>query len=798
MLPFDKCASLIGVSVTKKPWWCIGALLCIAIVFIVQLPALTLDVSTEGFLRDDDVVLIEYKQFKETFGNDLVGVISITTDDVFSETFLEQLFYFHHELERQVPFVTKVTSLVNARYTFVRDNTLHVEALFPQWPVSDQRLNEIKSYALESSTVNGLLLSADAKIANIILYASADIQPESFDDLVNGFEDNISDEFEDDNYSTSLTPKQNHQFVAAVEEIAEQFKQDNFDIISVGAPFVADVLMSTLQNDMQLFMVLSFFIILLLLAILFKRLAGVVIPFVAVSLAVASTLGAMAVSGIPIKVPTQILPTFLLAIGVASSVHFLVIFFKEYALVNDRVIATKNAYQHTFVPVTMTAITTAAGLSSFASSAVAPVGDLGVFGVVGVFFCWLYTLFLIPAILVISPLKKARKNVDGKSLIHKWLIAIAQFSVKRYKLILLVSFCIIVISVFYTSTLKFHHDPFDWLPEEYDIRKNTAAFDEIFRNTSTLEVIVDTQSPGGIAKKEIVDAIEKFIDLVNEVDSLADKVGKITSINDIIKETHRSLNDNNADFFRLPQTSDAVAQELLLFESASSDEIRIFTDPSFSMARITIRIAHIDAFVIRQIISELEKIGHSLFSPNTNFYITGMGALLSQTMETALISMKQSYLVAFIIVTIFMVFALGSWQLGLVSMLPNVLPILAILGLMGWLDIPLDLSTMLIGSIAIGLVVDDTIHYMHAIKQEMLIGGNWLAINQRAMLGTGRAIFITTCVLSCGFFIFIAGQLENVINFGLLTGMTVVLAMFADFLVVPALLVGLKLKGLAR
>jgi predicted RND superfamily exporter protein len=162
--------------------------------------------------------------------------------------------------------------------------------------------------------------------------------------------------------------------------------------------------------------------------------------------------------------------------------------------------------------------------------------------------------------------------------------------------------------------------------------------------------------------------------------------------------------------------------------------------------------------------------------------------LFVQTITNILTSMAKSYPVALAVITLFMILLLGRVRIGLLSMVPNLVPILLVVGLMGWLEIPLDFSTMLIGSIALGLVVDDTIHFLHTFAREQEAGGGVSAAVNETLLTTGRAIFVTSLTLGAGFYTYMAATLSNVFHFGLLTGTVVLLAMLADFLLVPALM----------
>jgi len=177
----------------------------------------------------------------------------------------------------------------------------------------------------------------------------------------------------------------------------------------------------------------------------------------------------------------------------------------------------------------------------------------------------------------------------------------------------------------------------------------------------------------------------------------------------------------------------------------------------------------------------------SAMGDDTKVVITGLMPLLFRTMDVVMISMAQSYVLAFVVIACLMVVLIGNLRLGLVSMIPNLLPILMALGLMGWLGMPLDVFTLLIESIALGLAVDDTIHFMHNYRRYLQETGPSKQAIQRTLESAGRAMLLTTLVLSTGFLIFTLSVMNNIFNFGILTAFAILVALVADLLLAPAL-----------
>jgi len=265
-------------------------------------------------------------------------------------------------------------------------------------------------------------------------------------------------------------------------------------------------------------------------------------------------------------------------------------------------------------------------------------------------------------------------------------------------------------------------------------------------------------------------------------------VGKVFSITDILKETNQALNGNDPLFYKIPESRDLIAQELLLFENSGSDDLEKVVDSQFKKTRITLKIPYVDIVVVYKFINKIKVLLEKEFDGKADVTITGMGSLMGRTLPAALRSMTRSYITIFFVISAMMVALVGSVKYGLISMIPNVLPIVIVMGAMGALGLPLDLNALMMGSIAIGLVVDDTMHFMYNFRKFYRVTGKVYTAVQETLLGTGRAMLITTVVLSSSFYVTMTGQLKTTVIFGFSAGSVIVLALLADFVLAPALM----------
>ena len=775
--------------------------LAIVIAMASQMKHLTVDTSTEGFLHKEDPLRIKYDVFRNQFGRDEKVLIAIQSDNIFTIPFLTKLNKLHKELENNLPYIEDVNSLINARDTRGTIDSLIVDDLFEDLPTNEKALIFKKQLAQNNPLFKNLLIDEAGTITTIVIdtqtYTTLDkngnplltVEKDEFAD------DEFSDESMNDNQVEKkefLSDWENVQIVKKTNEIVKKYQSDNFDILVSGTATINAELKASMTSDMQKFLKLVLVVIMILLAILFKRVVGVILPIIAVALTIISALSFMAIFEAPITVVTQILPTFLLAVTVGASIHLLSIFFKEFDLTKDKKASLKYAMGHSGLAIVMTSLTTSAGLWSFSFSELAPVADLGKFASAGVLIGLLYTIILLPALLSLIKIKPkdiiTNNGLEAETKMDKILIKISDISVNYPKQIIAITTVIILVSIALTSQLRFSHKPIVWFDKEHQVRKATDIIDEKMKGSLTLEIIIDTKKENGLYEPKILNAIDNFSKDIMKIENDKYFIGKTLSVVDIIKETNKALNENKKEFYIIPQDKNLIAQELLLFENSGSDDLEDFVDSGFTKARITVKVPYIDAidyvFLLKEINIKIDK----YFKDDVEVTVTGISNLLARIMEAAITSSALSYIIAISLITIMMIVLIGDIKIGLISMIPNISPILMMTTIMVIFDMPLDMFTMLIGAIAIGLAVDDTVHFMHNFRKYQFEYNDIDKAVKMTLLTTGRAMLVTTIVLSSGFFVFMLASMSNIFNFGLLTGIAIIIAVLADFFLVPAIM----------
>ncbi|MCI5141806.1 MAG: hypothetical protein D3909_08800 [Candidatus Electrothrix sp. ATG1] len=276
------------------------------------------------------------------------------------------------------------------------------------------------------------------------------------------------------------------------------------------------------------------------------------------------------------------------------------------------------------------------------------------------------------------------------------------------------------------------------------------------------------------------------------------RAGKVMALPDMLKEINRALHADQDDAYIVPETRALIAQELLLFEASGSDDLEDFTDSIFRTARLSILVPLDDAVLYARYMDTVEEYLNKVF-PDASVTMTGKMPLLVQVIKNSITTMTKSYTISLVVITLLMLVLVGRVRIGLMSMAANVIPILCVMGMMGMINIPLDLGTMIVGSLVLGIVVDDTIHFLHHFRRAFVETGNVETAVRDTLLSAGRAMFITSMVLSGGFFIFMVGSMVSSVRFGIICGFAVLFALVADFFLVPALLsIAYRKKGTGK
>ena len=776
-----------GHLVYRRPWHTLALSLLGVATVASQIATLEIDTSSEGFLEPDDPVRLEFDAFRERFGNEDVAVVAIRGAEVFSFPFLEKLRAIHEALEDEVPHLEDITSLLNVRNTYGVGDELHVDDFLEEWPTTEAELAGLRSRALANPLYRDVLISEDATLTAIMIEASAFSSLAGDEDPLAGFDDTAFETSSDAEKPTPLTGPENTEFVEAIQAVCARFDEANFEVHLAGHPPLVNRIMSQMMTDMALFTALSLVVISGLLAFLFRSAMVVVLVLTTSALAVVCGFGFMSLVAIPLTTATQILPSFLLAVSVGNSVHLFVIFLQERSRGSDVEASLAYALGHSAFAITMTALTTAGSLVSFLGAGLAIVADFGVVGPGSVLIALVLSLVTLPALIAVTPI---HARPPSASALRGLPQAFGAFGTRRPGLVLALWLCLFLVAAVGASRLRFSNYALHWFSPELPLRIAMELMDETFGGVDSFQVVVDSGKENGLYEPDLLRRIEAM-QLLAEGQPIGEghgHVGRTTiSIVQVVKEIHQALNANDPQAYRIPDDRKLIAQELFLFENSGSDDLEDVVDPHFRLARLSVKLPNVDSVYLLEVLDRLEVGFREILGDSGSFRITGQTTIRSTTVTRMMHSVASTYVLAFAIITPFMVLMLGNLRYGLLSMVPAIGAIFVTLGAMGWFGLPLEAFTMLTGCIALGLAVDDTIHFMHNYARARARGASAAAAVHTTLESTGQALFFTSLVLTAGFLIYAMASLRMLLNFGLTTALAVGLAFVSNVTLAPAL-----------
>jgi predicted RND superfamily exporter protein len=330
------------------------------------------------------------------------------------------------------------------------------------------------------------------------------------------------------------------------------------------------------------------------------------------------------------------------------------------------------------------------------------------------------------------------------------------------------------------------------IKDGYGFSEVITKVDEHFGGTANLEFVVDTGKMDGMKSVAILKAMEQFSDDVLKEQSYY--VNRSFSLVNLTKESYQRLTDNQLSNHRIPDTGDEVAQTLSMFEAADSSNRALVVGDNWQLGRMTFSGFSRGSYEYRELMDYIELASERAFGPlrkdfpAMTWHATGNLPLTMHLVELITISQLQSFAIAVVVICLLLLLVYGSLKFGLLAMVPNLFPLLMLAGAAGWLGIPFDSDTLLVVPIAIGIAVDDTIHFLTHYRSELLRGmGQELAID-RTLSEVGQAMTFTTVILATSFMCYVFMIYKPLGNFGVLSAISIGSALIADLFLVPVLL----------
>lgn len=810
----------------------------------------SMDKSMEAWFNEGDRTLEQLNAFREQFGSDdgLYLVYKPADGDVFSEKSLTLLAKLHQEIDdarfeidaktnqpvSKLSRIERITSLYNAPLQVVENDTLRAQKLLQDLPYSTQaQRDQLRTLASKQTHWVRAFFSPDFSFGGIRiktdfgavvktkkneatvtqndsnLLQADDLLSDEFASSDESFTDSTDKEAESNTSKTGKVEFEDMEmedylsFMAALNAITEKPQYQHFTFHHSGTAAMFEFSMEIMQQASMLLLIMVA-IMIGLLWFFFRSLSAVLWPLLVVIASAVWTLGGLSWMGVVLSEMANLTFMLVLAVGIADCVHVLSAYSSQRNKGLSHEEALTHAYSKTGLPILLTSLTTMIGMLSLTVSDIPQITTFGISSAVGVMMAFMLTLFVLPSMLKIwgpgsKKAKKQENNTDKPSTkpskIHQALERLPLW-VARFRYGILAGFSVLFVGLIVgTTQVKIDTNIVELTKKGSPMREATEIIDKHMMGAQNMELMVDFKQPDALKDARVLQALDKFEKHIKE--KYPQRVIKSFSIAQHVKDTHQILNEDNPEYFHIPDNSALTAQLLYLFDNANPEDRQNLVSDDYSITHVSLMLKNAGSHEYTQFFNDIQDEFAQTLEPLKQSYpeleVASTGALTLMINMVDRISHAQvkSFALVMVIISLILSLSLMSISAGFLSMLPNLLPAVFVSGFMGLLNIPLDTDTLIIAPIIIGIAVDDTIHFMAYYRQSYWRTGDIMTSLIDTTTHVGRAVLFTSLILALGFSVLSFSDYLGMAKTGF-GSLAILLALLCDLLLLPALILIFK------
>lgn len=710
---------------------------------------------------------IYYENFKSKFGEDgSVMVIGIRSEDLFEkETFIGWC-----KLTDDIAAIDGVKHVLSFRtlVNIVTDSTsqqFKLDTIVKQMPSTQEEVYALRDRILNLPFYRQLVYSKDAKTTLMAI-------------TLDTFKLNRIDRI---------------GLVTSIQDLALAFeKKNNIETHLSGLPLIRTMYVTRISKEVQRFIILGFLVTALILLLFFRSITAVVVPILIVAMGGICSVAFIVLAGFKITMLTGLIPSIIIVIGVPNCIYFLNKYHYEFRQTGDKFLALKSIISKVGIASLLANSCTAIGFGVFCFSETQILKEFGVVASSSIMCMYIISLLMVPCLFSFLPAPSTRQT---KHLDNRFLQTIVSFLnnivFNHRKKIYATTVVILIIALYGISKLRSVGYMVDDLPQKDKIVTDLNFFENNFGGVMPYEIIVDTKKRKGIRSLQTLNKINTAQQILGTYPEFA----RPLSIIELLKFSKQAFYQGDSTMYSLPDESEiAFMSDLIGKRSQGGQLLRSMVDTNQQVIRISAQMADVGSNRINIITKEIQHKLDSVFPADKyDVKITGTSYIFlkgNKFMEDSLI---ESIILAFILITLVMVYLFRSWQMVIISVVPNIIPLIITIGLMGYLGIRLKPSTILIFSIAYGLSNDFTVYFLNRYRHEYKLGKHTISqIISNTMRETGVSMLYTAFVLFFGFIIYTVSSFGGTISMGILISFTLIIAVISNLLFLPSLLLWME------
>ena len=556
-----------------------------------------------------------------------------------------------------------------------------------------------------------------------------------------------------------------------------------------GLPYLRSFLTSKVKEELDLFLILSAIVTAVILFVFFRSWNAVVFPMIVIGVMVIWTMGTLSLFGYKITLLTGLLGPIIVVIGIPNSIYLLNKYHQEYERHGIKMLALSRVIRKIGIVTLITNFTTAVGFAVLAFTDIEILTEFGIVAGINILATFLVSIILIPAVFSYLPAPSPRQlrhlNLKG---LDKILTGLDLLVHRQKYSIAVVSVAIIGVSLIGVSRLNTISYMADDIPKGSRVYQDMQFFQENFHGVMPLELVIDTGKEKGSRRLNFLRKVSSFQEYLEEHDQISPAI----SLTNFIKAARQAFYNNNPAFYDLPTNQDrSFVQRYLSNQQDTEELLASMVDSSGQKIRVSMKVADIGSTKMDSLLNQHlnPKIDELFGDSEVSATFTGTTLLFIKGNRFLVENLRISLVLAFLIIALIMALLFANFRMILISLAPNMIPLIITAGVMGFFDIPLKPSTALIFSIAFGISVDDSIHFLAKYRQELFSNKFFVPIAiSKSIRETGPSMMYTSIVLFFGFVIFAGSDFGGTVALGILASTTLIIAMFTNLIVLPALL----------
>ncbi len=765
----DRAIMRFANWVLRWRWIIIFASICLALAAGSGARNLTFSTDYRVFFGSENPQLTAFEALQNTYirEDNISIVLRPAEGSVFTPKFLTEMRALT-EQAWQAPFATRVDSLTNFQNSYAAgEDDLIVEDLTPATsPLDAADLERIERTALEEPLLVNRLVSPDARTASV-------------------------------NITITMPPGDQGAApaaMAAIRAMVDAFRLANPDVaVAVtGSVALNNAFLESSVNDMSTLVPIMYAGLLIVMAFLLRSVSGTVTTLAVIALSAMTAMGAAGWLGILLTPPSAIAPTIILTLAVADSIHILVTQFNAMRRGMDKRTAIVESLRVNFQPVFLTSLTTVIGFLSLNFSDAPPFQDLGNITSIGVIAAWAYSIFFLPALMSVLPVR-VKPIADNRT---NAMDRLAGVVINRRKPLLVGMTAAVLILGALVPQIELNDQFVKYFDRSTEFRQDTDFASEHLSGIYQAQWSLPAAESNGINDPAFLNALSDFSDWLRSRDSIV----HVQTLSDIVKRLNKNMHADDPSYYRLPEEQELAAQYLLLFEMSLPYGLDLNNQINVdkSSVRVIATLENLTTRELRALDNDARAWLEARFDRDKGTLdASGPFVMFAYIAKRNIESMLTGTSIAFVLISVSLVFALRSLRLGAVSLIPNLVPPIMAFGVWAIFVGEVGLASSVVTATALGIIVDATVHFLSKYRRARVLQGEDAEGAVRYAFSTvGTALWVTTAILVAGFLILALSTFEVNKVLGQLTAITLVMALIVDFLLLPAILLTVDRKPL--